>query len=148
MKGPAEIGRTGDEMADGGAGTPKNDGRPPTGQPGAAGQDRLGNPTRLVPRRQPAQEPVDTTVVPEIVEPDDPIEAGGFGGGFAPGPQGVGGGGFGAGSRGPVGGGFGSMFGPRSLGGGRVQVWGCSPGCLIASILGSLLLTFLLNALI
>ena len=147
MKDPAGIGRTGDEMADGGAGPPNNDGRPPTGQPGSAGQDRLGNPTRLVPRRQPAQEPVDATTVPEIVEPDDPIEVGGFGGGFAPGPQGSQGGGFGAGSQGPMGG-IGSMFGPRSFGGGRVQVWGCSPGCLIVSIVGSLLLTFLLNALI
>jgi hypothetical protein len=37
------------------------------------------------------------------------------------------------------------MFGPRSYKGGRVQVWGCSPGCLILSIVVSVLLTILLN---
>ena len=36
-------------------------------------------------------------------------------------------------------------FGPRSYKNGRVQVWGCSPGCLIASIVLSILLTVLLN---
>ena len=29
---------------------------------------------------------------------------------------------------------------------GRIQVWGCSPGCLIASLIASLMLTLLLNA--
>lgn len=38
-----------------------------------------------------------------------------------------------------------SLFGPRSAGGGRVQVWGCSPGCLLASLLVSIVLTVLLN---
>jgi hypothetical protein len=37
------------------------------------------------------------------------------------------------------------MFGPRSYKGGRVQVWGCSPGCLILSIVVSVVLTILLN---
>ena len=37
------------------------------------------------------------------------------------------------------------MFGPRSYKGGSVQVWGCSPGCLILSIIVSVLLTILLN---
>jgi hypothetical protein len=43
------------------------------------------------------------------------------------------------------------MFGPRSFAGGRVQVYGCSPGCLIisliVSVVASLVLTLLLNAL-
>ncbi len=37
------------------------------------------------------------------------------------------------------------MFGPRSYKGGRFQVWGCSPGCLILSIVVSVVLTILLN---
>jgi hypothetical protein len=42
--------------------------------------------------------------------------------------------------------GFGPMFGPRTVGNGRIQIWGCSPGCLIASLIASLVLTLLLNA--
>ena len=41
----------------------------------------------------------------------------------------------------------GSWFGPRSFGGGRFQVYGCSPGCLVVSLLVSVVLTLLLNAL-
>lgn len=41
------------------------------------------------------------------------------------------------------------LFGPRNVGGGRVHVYGCSPGCLlislIVSVIASLVLTFLLN---
>jgi hypothetical protein len=37
------------------------------------------------------------------------------------------------------------MFGPRSYKGGRVQVWGCSPGCIILSIVVSVILTVVLN---
>jgi hypothetical protein len=40
------------------------------------------------------------------------------------------------------------LFGPRSYRGGRVQVWGCSPGCLLASLLASVILTLLLNLLL
>jgi hypothetical protein len=40
-----------------------------------------------------------------------------------------------------------SPFGPpREFAGGRVRVYGCSPGCLIASLLVSLFLTLVLNA--
>ena len=40
------------------------------------------------------------------------------------------------------------VFGqPREFAGGRVRVWGCSPGCIIASIALSLLLSWLLSAL-
>ena len=122
----------GDTMTDGGAGAPGNGGEP--AQPGSepAERRRLGNPTRLVPRR-PSPEPAEVVPAPELVEPGDPFATGGS---FPEGPrtQGFGG--------------FGPMFGPRSFGGGRVQVWGCSPGCLIVSIVGSLLLTFILNALL
>ena len=38
------------------------------------------------------------------------------------------------------------LFGPRSFGGGRVRVYGCSPGCLLLMLLVSFLLTVLLNA--
>ena len=42
----------------------------------------------------------------------------------------------------------GSMFAPRSFAGGRVQVFGCSPGFLLISLIASILLTILLNALL
>ena len=37
------------------------------------------------------------------------------------------------------------LFGPIELGDGRMQVWGCSPGCLLLSLLVSVVLTVLLN---
>ena len=37
------------------------------------------------------------------------------------------------------------MFSPKQLKGGRVQVYGCSPGCLLFSIAISLLLTLGVN---
>jgi hypothetical protein len=49
----------------------------------------------------------------------------------------------------PFGGGRGgSFFEPRSFGGGRIQVFGCSPGCLIISLIASVILTLLLNAIL
>jgi len=42
----------------------------------------------------------------------------------------------------------GGLFGPTELRGGRVQVYGCSPGCLVVSLVLSPVLTLLLNALI
>lgn len=45
-----------------------------------------------------------------------------------------------------------ALFGPQAFGGGRVRVYGCSPGCLLisvaVSIIVSILLTLLLNAII
>ncbi len=41
-----------------------------------------------------------------------------------------------------------SLFKPKSYRGGRVQVYGCSPGCLLVSLLLSLFLTLVLNLLI
>ena len=37
------------------------------------------------------------------------------------------------------------MFRPKELKGGRVKVYGCSPGCLLVSIAISLILTLALN---
>jgi hypothetical protein len=42
----------------------------------------------------------------------------------------------------------GDWFGGRDVGSGRVRVYGCSPGCLVVSILLSLFLTLVLNLLI
>lgn len=86
---------------------------------------RLGNPTRLYPRQPLPEDPVSVDPFPAVFEED----------------------------RGPTStppafgrGGLGPMFGPRSFGNGRIQVWGCSPGCLIASLIASVVLTLLLNA--
>jgi hypothetical protein len=40
------------------------------------------------------------------------------------------------------------MFRPRTFRGGRVQVYGCSPGCLVISLAVSVLLTILINVLL
>lgn len=40
------------------------------------------------------------------------------------------------------------VFGGRSYRGGRVRVYGCSPGCLLASLALSVLLTIIVNVLI
>ncbi len=37
-------------------------------------------------------------------------------------------------------------YAPYAFGGGRVRVYGCSPGCLLISVIVSLVLTLLLNA--
>jgi hypothetical protein len=42
--------------------------------------------------------------------------------------------------------GTGDMFGGREFAGGRVRVYGCSPGCLMMSLVISIILTLLLNA--
>jgi hypothetical protein len=54
--------------------------------------------------------------------------------------------GWGAGA--PLGGEGGGPFAPHTFGGGRVRVYGCSPGCLIVSVIVSLILTLLLNAIV
>ena len=40
------------------------------------------------------------------------------------------------------------MFRPRTFRGGRVQVYGCSPGCLVISLAVSVLLTILINVML
>ena len=37
------------------------------------------------------------------------------------------------------------MFEPKEFKGGRVRIYGCSPGCLLVSIALSILLTLLVN---
>lgn len=39
------------------------------------------------------------------------------------------------------------LFGPTNLRGGQIQVWGCSPGCILLSLAVSVILTLLLNLL-
>jgi hypothetical protein len=111
------------ERETGGAGEEANR---PENRPLASESGRLGNPTRLVPRQPPPEvEPLTVTPRPAVFEdeqePQPPPSA------------------FGRAGLGP-------MFGPRTFGNGRIQVWGCSPGCLIASLIASRVLTLLLNA--
>jgi hypothetical protein len=40
------------------------------------------------------------------------------------------------------------VFQPRTFRGGRVRVYGCSPGCLVVSLALSLFLTLVINLLI
>ena len=114
------------ERGTGGAG---EDGNHPRIQPEASepASERLGNPTRLVPRQAPPpeDEPMPVTPRPAVFEdePQPPMAPSSFGRA-----------------------GLGPLFGPRSAGNGRIQVWGCSPGCLVASLVGSVVLTLLLNA--
>ena len=93
--------------------------------PGTAGdRERLGNPTRLVPRRpsppEAALEIVDAAPVAAGLdhEPYEPPSA-----------------------ERPTN----AMFAPRSFANGRVRVWGFAPGCLVASLIASVVLTILLN---
>lgn len=118
----------------------------PDGSPASTGgtpRSRRFGATRVLPRVEVGRAPagVDTPraapLTPEIVDPapgdDDPRNV-------------VGGPAFG-GDPSFGGGGGGDPFGPRSFAGGRVRVYGCSPGCLAASLVVSLILTLLLNAL-
>lgn len=41
-----------------------------------------------------------------------------------------------------------SLFEPRSFRDGKVQVYGCSPGCLVLSLLASVILTIILNVIL
>lgn len=87
-------------------------------------QRRIGNPTRLVPRRTPPAEPPLQRVDAEPIEPlAEQIRASAPTSGQPGNP----------------------LFAPRSFGNGRVQVWGFAPGCLIASLVASVMLTILLN---
>jgi hypothetical protein len=82
-------------------------------------------------------DPRQDALIPELVEPNDREQPPGWG---ARGPFG---------DRDSLGG---MLFGPRSFRGGRIQVYGCSPGCLIlslaVSVIASILLTLLLNAIL
>jgi hypothetical protein len=40
------------------------------------------------------------------------------------------------------------FFGPTELRGGQVQVYGCSPGCILLSIVISIMLTIAINLLL
>ncbi len=98
------------------------------------GQKRRYGATRVFPRveigrpNEPHAEERQAPLTPEIVEPGARDDTGGWGAGS------------------PFGGGGGGPFAPRTFGGGRVRVYGCSPGCLLISVLVSLFLTLVLNA--
>ncbi|MDQ2655348.1 MAG: hypothetical protein M3Z20_20135 [Chloroflexota bacterium] len=109
------------EQGPGGPQPPRDDAIP---QPSATGgnQRRLGNPTRLIPRRTPppiAAEPVEVDPLGFEPEADPAMAAGNM--------------------REPY-----PSAAPRDPGRPRVQVVGL-PGCLIISLIGSVLLTILLN---
>lgn len=106
---------------------PTNDDAPIRPPEAAKSRQRLGNPTRLVPRRPPPPQPEHEVVDAERVEPPSRIDP------YTPSP---------GGAQRPN-----PLFAPRSFGNGRVQVWGFSPGCLIASLIASVMLTILLNIL-
>jgi hypothetical protein len=98
----------------------------PARPPEATGdRQRLGNPTRLVPRRPPLVEPTLDTADAEPVASLTGFDL------DVPPPGGM---------RRPN-----PLFAPRSFGNGRIQAWGLAPGCLIASLVASVLLTILLN---
>lgn len=107
---------------------PRDDGQ--SSQPTGQGKRRYGA-TRVFPRievgrpQKSQDEPRQAPLTPEVVEPGTSDDAGGWGTGA------------------PLGGG---PFAPRTFGGGRVRVYGCSPGCLLISVVVSLILTLLLNA--
>jgi hypothetical protein len=104
--------------ADGGTGSGSN------GAP-AGGQRRFGG-SRLVPRVEFGRQP---PAVPPAPRPDaEPVDEDAM-------------------TRDPFGGqAFSPLGTPREFAGGRVRVYGCSPGCLVASLVASLFLTLLLNA--
>ena len=113
-------------MTERGTDSADEDGNRPRIQPESSEPERLGNPARLVPRQAQPEEDEPLTVTPPAVFEDE-LET-------PPPPS----------TFGPAG--LGPMFGPRSFGNGRIQVWGCSPGCLVASLIASAVLTLLLNA--
>ena len=84
-------------------------------------------------REQPPADVTERPLTPEVLDapPGNDIGGGPIGGPFG---------------GGPFGGDPGGPFAPREFAGGRVRLYGCSPGCLIASILISLFLTIFLNA--
>ena len=92
---------------------------------GPAGQrQRRFGATRVLPRVEVGRAKPSAPLTPDVLEPgprDEPQMGAPFG------------------ERDP--------FGPRTFAGGRVRLYGCSPGCLLASVLVSLILTLLLNAL-
>lgn len=95
---------------------------------GEQDENRSRLPASRVRPRAADPEPTPALTPDEVLEPGQPLTA----------------------DQGPQSGTFsrGSMFAPRSFAGGKVQVFGCSPGFLIISLIASILLTILLNALL
>ena len=117
------------------------EGRPGADQEGApnTGRTRRFGASRVRPRVEfgaPKTTEPQQPLTPEVLD-DGP--GGDYSGSSTGAPLGGGGSPFGGGS---------DPFAPRNFAGGRVRVYGCSPGCLGASVLISLILTILLNALL
>ncbi len=125
-------GPLGDGPEIGGSAAGRPAGAAPTGGGPEQGWESAGRPAGGAPPAAPGAARPDAEPVWEVVEPGQPDDR--------PQGQGFAGGPFGSG-RGLGGG----LFGPRSMAGGRVQVYGCSPGCLVISILASIFLTLILN---
>lgn len=117
--------------------------RPDDDQQQDDGASRRFGGARLRPRT-----PAPDAQTPEVIDADDPRDVGGLGGEPQAPDAPFGGRGPFGGSRGGPFGGSGGMFGSRSFGGGRFQVVGCSPGCLGLSLIASIILTILLNAIL
>ena len=125
----------------------RSPGSPPPGQePGTP--PRRYNASRLIPRVEFGRQQAAETAQPQPVQP--PAELVDVGGGdpfgqepFGPGSEQYSGT---PSTQTP----FGGLqeLGGREFAGGRVRVYGCSPGCLIASLIASLLLTLFLNAIL
>lgn len=100
----------------------------PEPRPGAGPSDSGPGPEAGRPSSEPAA-PRSEPLIPDVLEPgEDP---------YGSRPGGI-----------PFGGGPGGMFEPRSFGGGRVQVFGCSPGCLVLSLVVSVVLSVVLTLLL
>jgi hypothetical protein len=109
------------EQGPGGPQPPRDDASPQPPAPGG-NQGRLGNPTRLIPRRTPPPveaEPIEVDPLGFEPEADPAMAAGNVREPYPP-------------------------AAPRDLGRPRVRAVGL-PGCLIISLIASVLLTILLN---
>ena len=118
------------EQEPGGPQPPREDAVPRQSAPGG-NQGRLGNPTRLVPRRTPPPvqaEPIDPDPLGFEPEPDPTMAAGQMGDPYLE----------------PAARGSYREADPQGVGRPRFQVIGF-PGCLIVSLVASVLLTILLN---
>ena len=92
----------------------------PSGNP-----NRIGSPTRLVPRRTslPEPPPEDSVAVGPFMTATGPEDDGSLTRDQAPD----------------------SLFAPHSFQEGRIKVWGFSPGWLLISLIASVMVTILLN---
>ena len=122
--------------------------KPPGSRQDPNAPQRRYNASKLIPRVEFGRRQPESTAQPQPLQP--PAEHVDIGGGdpfgqepFGPGSEQYSGT---PSTQTP----FGGLqeIGGREFVGGRVRVYGCSPGCLIASLVVSLLLTLFLNAIL